>query len=84
MSNSKRTHDVVATVGEYTDRETGQKKKRFVNVGAAFTDPDGRVSIKLETVPVGPDWSGWLSLYPVKEREPAREHHRSTDRSPDW
>lgn len=69
MSNSKRTHDVVATIGEYTDRN-GEKKKRFVNIGTAFTDPEGRVSIKLDSVPVGPEWSGWISLYPIKDKQP--------------
>ncbi len=60
------THDVVATVGEYTNNQ-GEKKKRFVNVGKAFTDEQGRVSLKMETMPVVPEWSGWLSLYPRKD-----------------
>jgi hypothetical protein len=68
MSKAKRTHDVVATAGTYKDRD-GNEKKRYLNCGSAFTDDEGRVSIKVESIPVGPDWSGWLSLYPVKERE---------------
>lgn len=58
---SRRTHDVIGSVGEYTDRE-GQKKKRWVKVGSAFTDENGGISIKLDAIPVGPEWSGWLSL----------------------
>ncbi len=64
--SSTYTHDAVATVGEYTNN-AGEKKKRFVNVGKVFTDDQGRVSIKMETIPVGPAWSGWLSLYPRKD-----------------
>ncbi len=64
--SSTYTHDAVATVGEYTNN-AGEKKKRFVNVGKAFTDDQGRVSLKMETIPVGPAWSGWLSLYPRKD-----------------
>lgn len=65
--SSKRTHDVVATVGKYKTR-SGEEKKRYLNVGSAFTDEQGRVSILLNAVPTaGADWSGWLSLYPVKD-----------------
>lgn len=66
---SQYTHDVVATTGEYTDRQTGAIKKQYTNVGKAFTDDQGRISLKLTTIPVGPEWSGWLSLYPAKDRE---------------
>lgn len=82
MAN-RRTHDVVATVGTY--KSNGEEKKRYSTVGSAFTDDQGRISIKLDTVPVSPDWSGWLSLYPAKERDsqerPARQ--QSTQRRQD-
>lgn len=64
---SRKTHDVVATVGEYEVQ--GQKKKRYVNVGSAFTNDEGNISIKLDAVPVSPEWSGWLSLFVPKERQ---------------
>ena len=38
---SKKTHDAVATIGSYKDRD-GNEKKRYVNVGSVFTDEDGR------------------------------------------
>lgn len=66
---AKLTHDVVATIGTYKDRQTGKEMKRYTTIGKCFTDEDGRQSIKLESVPVSPEWSGWVSLYPVKERE---------------
>lgn len=59
---AKRTHEVVATVGSYKDAE-GNEKKRYQNCGSAFTGDDGRISIKLDAVPVGPEWSGWFSLF---------------------
>lgn len=61
---SRKTHDLVATVGTYKDRE-GNEKKRYQNVGSVFEDTDGRRSYKLDAVPVGKEWSGWLSEYPV-------------------
>lgn len=60
----QKTHDLVATVGKYTDRE-GNEKKRFQKCGSAFSDDQGRLSLKLDAVPVGQEWSGWLSLYDV-------------------
>ena len=83
MAN-RRTHDVVATVGNY--EKNGEKKKRFANVGSAFTDEEGRVSIKLDSVPVSPEWSGWLSLYPIEkseQRRPARPAGNSVTDDPE-
>ena len=76
----KKTHDVVATVGTYKDRD-GNEKKRYVNCGSAFLDDSGRMSIKLETIPVSPEWSGWISLYAVEKRDapapaPATDRYR--------
>lgn len=65
---SSLTHDVVATIGEYTDAQ-GQKKKRYATCGKCFTDEQGRQSIKIDVIPVGTAWSGWLSLYPVEKKE---------------
>ena len=72
---AKRTHDLVATVGEYTNRD-GEKKKRYQNCGSVFTGEDGRMSIKLEALPISKDWSGFMSLYEVEakqEKQEARE-----------
>ena len=66
---AKITHDVVATIGKYKDRQTGEEKKRHLTVGKCLTDEQGRQSIKLDAVPVGTEWSGWLSLYPVRDRD---------------
>ena len=72
---SKRTHDVVATVGEYQNGQ-GETKKRYVTIGSAFTDDQSRVSIKLDAIPVSNDWSNWLSLYPVKDRDDRESDRR--------
>lgn len=69
------THDIVATVGKYTDRE-GNEKKRYAKCGVAFTDDEGRISLKMDAMPVSPDWSGWLSLYPVESRQDAPQERR--------
>lgn len=85
---SKRTHDVVATIGEYTT-QSGEKKKRYVTCGSAFTDEQGRLSIKLDAVPVTPEWSGWLSLFEprqqvhAEQRQVARPQTQTRKRTPE-
>jgi hypothetical protein len=61
-----KKYDAVATIGEYTTK-TGEKKKRYLTVGAVFEDDEGRLSLKLDGIPVSPDWSGWISFYQPKE-----------------
>ena len=69
----RKKFDIVATVGKYTDRQSGEEKKRYQNVGAVFEDDNGRLSIKLDTVPITPEWSGWLACYePDRERGGSR------------
>jgi len=63
------THEIVATLGEYTDA-TGATKKRYLRCGTGFTTADGNLSIKLDAIP-GPGWTGWMNLYPLKPREGA-------------
>jgi hypothetical protein len=64
--------DAVATVGEYTDSQ-GNKKKRYLNVGAVFENNKGDLSLKIESIPVGGDWNGWVSFYVTKESQPRQD-----------
>jgi hypothetical protein len=65
---SKKQYDVVATVGEYT-AANGVVKKRYVTCGAVFENDKGNLSLKLESIPVGQEWTGWLSLFEPKPRD---------------
>lgn len=67
--------DAVATIGKYTDRQ-GNEKKRYINVGSVFESDEGHLSLKLDAVPVGQEWSGWISFFVPKERDaaPVSEH----------
>lgn len=70
MSDSmKKTHNLVAVTGKYTDSATGQEKNRYVIIGAAFTREDGSMALKLESLPLGPGWNGWVNLYLPKDKE---------------
>lgn len=70
---SKKVYDAVATVGEYTDRQ-GNTKKRYITVGAVFESDEGRMSLKMEAIPAGPTWSGWISFYEPKQQEQRTEN----------
>jgi hypothetical protein len=62
---AKKVFDAVATTGTYTDR-SGAEKKRYQTVGAVFEDDKGRMSLKIEAIPVG-EWNGWVSFFTPKE-----------------
>lgn len=65
--SSRKKFDAVATIGTY--KVNGEEKKRYLNVGAVFEDEnDGRLSMKLDAVPVSKDWSGWISFYEPQAR----------------
>ena len=64
---ARPTHDIVATLGEYKAAD-GTKKKRYHTCGKAFTNDQGQISLKLDALPCSPEWSGWLSLYPVQDQ----------------
>ena len=63
-----KKYEAVATIGEYKDRN-GETKKRYVNVGSVFENDKGQLSLKLDAVPVGQGWSGWISFFEPKERD---------------
>ena len=58
-----KTHNVTAVLGEYKNAQ-GEIKKRYAKCGALFSRDDGSMAIKMDTVPVGDEWNGWLNLYP--------------------
>jgi len=65
FTNMKKKYDAVATVGKYTAKD-GSEKKRYLTVGAVFEGEGGKLSLKLDGMPVSPDWSGWISFYEPK------------------
>ena len=66
----RKTHDILAKTGTYKNQQ-GEQKNRYTKCGAAFTDDSGQISIKLESVPVSPEWHGWLNLWEPREQQQA-------------
>jgi len=66
---SRVKYEAVATIGRYKDRTTGGERKHYQKVGTVFESEDGRLSLKLDTLPVGPQWSGYLSFFEPRPRD---------------
>ena len=60
--------DVIAIVGEYTNAQ-GETKKRFIKIGSAWDKGQQGISIKLDSIPSGNEWDGWLTARPPLERQ---------------
>lgn len=57
----------VATTGTY--EVNGETKKRYVNVGTLFQYDDGGMALKLESVPVGGEWNGFVSFFDLDDKK---------------
>jgi hypothetical protein len=57
-------YDAVCVTGTYTDRN-GQEKAQWTTVGRVI-EKDGKLSLKLDTIPVGFD--GWIKFFEPKEK----------------
>ncbi len=64
----KRVYDAVVVVGEYEDRQTGKTKKQYRTVGAVLQNDEGRLSLKLEMVPLV-NFNGWINFYEPRDKE---------------
>ena len=86
-----KTHNVTAVLGEYKNAQ-GEIKKRYAKIGALFSRDDGSMAIKMDVVPVGDEWNGWLNLYPDDYKkevdQPSPQHRRvyqeSTEPQPSY
>ncbi len=59
---TKRIKKLVAIVGK---RQTSEGEKPiYQTVGSMFKNDEGKISLKIDCMPVGcPDWNGWVNVY---------------------
>lgn len=57
------------------------EKVRWLKVGAVF-EKDGRLSMKLDSIPAG-EWNGWLSLFEPKPKDDAPSRTNFGQNDPD-
>jgi hypothetical protein len=70
----EKVKDIVAKVGEY--QKDGETKARTIRIGSVFKRDDGSACLKLDSVPIGPEFSGWANLYdprPIEGRAQPQE-----------
>ena len=87
---TRKKYEAVATIGEYTDKQTGEKKKRYATVGTVFENDEGKLSLKLDTIPIGPGWSGFIQFFdpraqgsaPAPQLPPGRHASRGMPSAP--
>lgn len=71
-----KKYKLVATVGEYTDRE-GNKKKQYTTIGHEFENEKGNRALKIDQIPVG--WNGWFMRFNLdEERQTQVQQDRQT------
>jgi len=69
QSKLKPYANIKAKVREYTDKD-GKTKGVYVDVGTLFASPHlSNLTIKLDTVPIGNNWNGWLSVFKREDFE---------------
>lgn len=56
-------YEAVATVGTRKDG-----KKNYVRIGTVF-ETDKGLSLKLDSIPAGSEWNGWVSFFEPKARQ---------------
>ena len=81
MSKMTPHKRAVAVTGTYTDRN-GSEKKRYTTIGTLFRYDDGNFSLKIDAVPVGQGWNGFVSFYDLEDRKTGSETSTGTA-SPD-
>lgn len=64
-----KTHNVVARI-KYM--QGAEEKTRWMTIGAAFDGEKGQ-SMKLDSLPVGTGWDGWLYLMTPREDSAPRQ-----------
>ena len=70
--------DIMASVGKFTD-DDGMEAKRWAKGGVLMKDDaGGGMSIRLDLVPVSPDWSGWLAVRNVDKGESQKSERLSS------
>jgi hypothetical protein len=68
---ARKIYQLMATIAEWQNKQTGRKCKRTVPIDTVFEHESGRLSARLELVPVHPGWSGWLAFQPCNAPEDA-------------
>jgi hypothetical protein len=82
---ARKIYQLMATISEWQNKQTGRKCRQTVSIGSVFEHPGGKLSARLQLLPVHSGWSGWLAFQPctgpeeapaeIEDDEPADDEH---------
>ena len=68
---SKKVKVLKAANGTY--QVNGEDKTRWVTIGAVFKNDQGKTSMKIDAMPVGGEWDGWVQMFEPEEPKPRED-----------
>ncbi len=69
-------YEVTAAGEKYTTKD-GTEKTKWIRIGSVIQTKSGKMSLKLETIPLG--WDGWASLMEPRQDEPKKARNPGED-----
>jgi hypothetical protein len=64
----KKQFDIKYAARDYQTSD-GSRKTYWSQHGSMWIDENGSVTIKLDSIPVGEKWTGYMKAFPTKTRE---------------
>lgn len=60
-------HEILGDACAFIPGSNGAKN-RYMKIGVAMKDHQGRMSLKLDTLPLsGSSWEGWINIFPRQD-----------------
>lgn len=69
-------YEVTAAGEKYTAKD-GSEKTKWIRIGTVIQTKAGRMSLKIESIPVG--WDGWASLTEPRQDAPKKSRQPGDD-----
>ena len=76
----QRIKNAVAANGSYTD-SNGKECTNWVKCGGLLKKDDGSLVLKLDAMPVGGDFEGWINFFDIEDTTNVQTGRRSNGQS---
>lgn len=65
--------ELVGNLCAYIKPKKAGEKARYPRIGTVFKgNKTDLFSIKIDSIPIDPDWDGWCNVYPPDSKKPAK------------
>ena len=78
----KAVKQAKALTGKYKNKVTGKDQKTYLRCGTLFEREDGTFALKLDGIPVTPEWTGWINFYDLEGEKILKENGLTGDEEP--